>query len=213
MKMNGAQAVLESLRKEGVRVVFGYPGGAVLDLYDAIYTEKFPHILVRHEQGAAHAAEGYARAAGGVGVCLATSGPGGTNLVTGIATAYMDSIPMVAITGQVDIAMLGRDARHKIRCAGTRGCDADTDAPCCTSIAVCRMCGVLLMRHKDLAHFVLCVEGIIKRQDHPAGIAEYRVHALLAQTRQNSLRTSHTRTSNLRYNDKNIIAYVIQLLQ
>ena len=75
MKMNGAQAVLESLRKEGVRVVFGYPGGAVLDLYDAIYTEKFPHILVRHEQGAAHAADGYARATGEVGVCLATSGP------------------------------------------------------------------------------------------------------------------------------------------
>ena len=110
MKMNGAQAVLESLRKEGVKVVFGYPGGAVLDLYDAIYTEKFPHILVRHEQGAAHAADGYARATGEVGVCLATSGPGGTNLVTGIATAYMDSIPLVAITGQVGNPYIGKDS-------------------------------------------------------------------------------------------------------
>ena len=110
MKMNGAQAVLESLRKAGVRVVFGYPGGAVLDLYDAIYTEKFPHILVRHEQGAAHAADGYARATGEVGVCLATSGPGGTNLVTGIATAYMDSVPLVCITGQVGNPYIGKDS-------------------------------------------------------------------------------------------------------
>ncbi len=110
MKMNGAQAVLESLRKEGVRVVFGYPGGAVLDLYDAIYTEKFPHILVRHEQGAAHAADGYARATGEVGVCLATSGPGGTNLVTGIATAYMDSVPLICITGQVGNPYIGKDS-------------------------------------------------------------------------------------------------------
>lgn len=108
--MNGAQAVLESLRKEGVRVVFGYPGGAVLDLYDAIYQEKFPHILVRHEQGAAHAADGYARATGEVGVAIATSGPGGTNLVTGIATAYMDSVPLVCITGQVGNPYIGKDS-------------------------------------------------------------------------------------------------------
>ena len=108
--MNGAPGVWESLRKEGVRVVFGYPGGAVLDLYDAIYTEKFPHILVRHEQGAAHAADGYARATGEVGVCLATSGPGGTNLVTGIATAYMDSVPLVCITGQVGTPYIGKDS-------------------------------------------------------------------------------------------------------
>ena len=108
--MNGAQAVLESLRREGVKVVFGYPGGAVLDLYDAIYTEKFPHILVRHEQGAAHAADGYARATGEVGVAIATSGPGGTNLVTGIATAYMDSIPLVCITGQVGNPYIGKDS-------------------------------------------------------------------------------------------------------
>ena len=101
MLMNGAQAILESLRREEVDIVFGYPGGAVLDLYDAVYQAKFPHILTRHEQGAVHAADGYARATGKVGVCFATSGPGATNLITGIATANMDSIPMVCITGQV----------------------------------------------------------------------------------------------------------------
>lgn len=110
MKMNGARAVLESLRQEGVNIVFGYPGGAVLDLYDEIYKEKFPHLLVRHEQGAAHAADGFARATGKVGVALATSGPGGTNLVTGIATANMDSIPMVCITGQVGNPFIGKDS-------------------------------------------------------------------------------------------------------
>lgn len=110
MIKNGAQIVLEALRAEGVEVVFGYPGGAVLDLYDAIYKEKFPHVLVRHEQGAAHAADGYARATGKVGVAIATSGPGATNLVTGIATAHMDSIPMVCITGQVGNPFIGRDS-------------------------------------------------------------------------------------------------------
>ncbi|BEU87111.1 biosynthetic-type acetolactate synthase large subunit [Selenomonas sp. TAMA-11512] len=110
MKKNGAEIVLESLRQEGVSVVFGYPGGAVLDLYDAIYKEKFPHVLVRHEQGAAHAADGYARATGKVGVCIATSGPGATNLVTGIATANMDSIPLVCITGQVGTPLIGKDS-------------------------------------------------------------------------------------------------------
>ena len=99
--MNGAQAVLESLRRENVEVIFGYPGGAVLDLYDALYKAKYPHILTRHEQGAVHGADGYARATGKVGVCFATSGPGATNLITGIATANMDSIPMVCFTGQV----------------------------------------------------------------------------------------------------------------
>jgi len=97
--MNGARALLESLRHEGVEVVFGYPGGAVLTLYDEVYQTNFPHILTRHEQGAAHAADGYARASGKVGVVFATSGPGATNLVTGIATAHMDSVPMVCITG------------------------------------------------------------------------------------------------------------------
>jgi acetolactate synthase-1/2/3 large subunit len=111
MEITGAQALLESLKNEGVDIIFGYPGGVVLPLYDAMYSFKdIKHILVRHEQGAAHAADGYARATGKVGVCLATSGPGATNLVTGIANAHMDSIPMVAITGQVATSLLGRDS-------------------------------------------------------------------------------------------------------
>ncbi|MBQ5847285.1 MAG: biosynthetic-type acetolactate synthase large subunit, partial [Selenomonadaceae bacterium] len=108
--MNGAQAVLESLKRENVEVIFGYPGGAVLDLYDALYKTKYPHILTRHEQGAVHAADGYARATGKVGVCFATSGPGATNLITGIATANMDSIPLVCFTGQVTNPLIGKDS-------------------------------------------------------------------------------------------------------
>ena len=108
--MNGAQAVLESLKKEGVEVAFGYPGGAVLTLYDAVYKMKFPHILTRHEQGAVHAADGYARATGKVGVVFATSGPGATNLITGIATACTDSVPLVCITGQVANPYIGKDS-------------------------------------------------------------------------------------------------------
>ena len=109
--MRGAEAVLACLREQGVDTLFGYPGGMILPLYDALYGQKeIRQILVTHEQNAAHAADGYARATGRVGVCIATSGPGATNLVTGLATAYMDSIPLVAITGQVDIVMLGRDA-------------------------------------------------------------------------------------------------------
>lgn len=110
MKMTGAQAVIECLRQENVEVVFGYPGGAVLTLYDALFLAEYPHILPRHEQGAIHAADGYARATGKVGVCIATSGPGATNLITGIATAYMDSSPVVAITGQVAVSLIGRDS-------------------------------------------------------------------------------------------------------
>ncbi|RJQ53826.1 MAG: biosynthetic-type acetolactate synthase large subunit [Actinobacteria bacterium] len=110
MKMIGADAFVKSLQKEGVDVLFCYPGGQVIPEFDALYTQdKVKHILVRHEQGAAHAADGYARVTGKVGVCLATSGPGGTNLVTGIANAYMDSIPMVAFTGQVPTSMIGTD--------------------------------------------------------------------------------------------------------
>ena len=109
--MRGAEAVLACLREQGVDTLFGYPGGMILPLYDALYAQDaIRQVLVTHEQNAAHAADGYARATGRVGVCIATSGPGATNLVTGLATAYMDSIPMVAITGQVDISMLGRDA-------------------------------------------------------------------------------------------------------
>ncbi|MDR3600586.1 MAG: biosynthetic-type acetolactate synthase large subunit [Desulfosporosinus sp.] len=110
MIMNGAEAIIESLKNEKVDVVFGYPGGAVLTLYDALYQADFKHILTKHEQGAVHAADGYARATGKVGVVIATSGPGATNLVTGIATAYMDSIPLVAITGQVAVPLIGRDS-------------------------------------------------------------------------------------------------------
>jgi len=108
--MKGSQILLESLKREGVEVIFGYPGGQVLPIFDSLYDFDIKFILTRHEQGAAHAADGYARATGRVGVCLATSGPGATNLVTGIANAYMDSIPMVAITGQVGTHLIGNDA-------------------------------------------------------------------------------------------------------
>lgn len=111
MELTGAEALLESLKQEGVDLVFGYPGGQILPTYDALYKEKaIRHILTRHEQGAAHAADGYARVSGKVGVCIATSGPGATNLITGLATAYMDSIPIVAITGQVATTLLGKDS-------------------------------------------------------------------------------------------------------
>lgn len=106
----GARTLIEALQREGVDTIFGYPGGVVLPIYDELYDSSIRHILVRHEQAAAHAADGYARASGRVGVCLATSGPGACNLVTGIATAYMDSIPIVALTGQVPTALLGNDA-------------------------------------------------------------------------------------------------------
>ena len=109
-RMSGAAALLKSLEYEGVDIIFGYPGGVLLPLYDALYDSPIHHVLVRHEQGAAHAADGYSRSTGKVGVCLATSGPGATNLVTGIATAYMDSIPMVAITGQVTSEAIGKDS-------------------------------------------------------------------------------------------------------
>jgi len=107
----GGQIVWESLLKEGVEVVFGLPGGAILPAYDDLMKYEYPihHVLVTHEQGASHMADGYARATGRVGVCIATSGPGATNLVTGLATAYMDSTPIVAITGQVPNSLLGRD--------------------------------------------------------------------------------------------------------
>ncbi|MCX9025929.1 MAG: acetolactate synthase large subunit [Candidatus Methanoperedens sp.] len=117
-KMPGARAVIESLYCENVEVIFGYPGGQVLPLYDELYDANIRHILVRHEQAAAHAADGYARATGKTGVCLATSGPGATNLVTGIATAYMDSIPIIAITGQVPRSLIGYDAFQEANITG-----------------------------------------------------------------------------------------------
>ena len=116
--MNGARALLESLKKEGVDLVFGYPGGVVLKLYDEIYKMKFPNILTGHEQGAVHAADGYARASGKVGVVIATSGPGAANLITGIATANMDSVPIVCITGQVANPAIGKDSFQEVDVSG-----------------------------------------------------------------------------------------------
>jgi len=110
MIRTGAQIIWESLVHENVKTVFGYPGGTVLPLYDSLHAYPIHHVLVRHEQGAAHMADGFSRSTGRVGVCLATSGPGATNLVTGLGTAYMDSIPMVAITGQVPTTLIGNDA-------------------------------------------------------------------------------------------------------
>ena len=118
--LTGAEILVECLKEQGVDTVFGYPGGSILNIYDALYKhqDEITHILTSHEQGAAHAADGYARATGKVGVCLATSGPGATNLVTGIATAYMDSIPVVAITCNVGVSLLGRDSFQEIDIAG-----------------------------------------------------------------------------------------------
>ena len=120
MQLNGSEVILECLKEQGVDTIFGYPGGTILNVYDAIYKYKdqFRHILTSHEQGAAHAADGYARATGKVGVCMATSGPGATNLVTGIATAYMDSIPIVAITANVGVASLGKDSFQEVDITG-----------------------------------------------------------------------------------------------
>ena len=120
MKLTGAEIVVECLKEQGVDTVFGYPGGTILNVYDALYqhSNEINHILTSHEQGAAHAADGYARATGKVGVCLATSGPGATNLVTGIATAYMDSVPMVAITCNVVLPSLGKDSFQEVDIAG-----------------------------------------------------------------------------------------------
>lgn len=120
MQLTGAEIVVECLKEQGVDTVFGYPGGTILNVYDALYKHsgEINHILTSHEQGAAHAADGYARATGKVGVCLATSGPGATNLVTGIATAYMDSVPLVAITCNVNLPLLGKDSFQEVDIAG-----------------------------------------------------------------------------------------------
>lgn len=120
MQLTGSEIIIECLKEQGVDTVFGYPGGAILNVYDALYqhADEIRHILTSHEQGAAHAADGYARATGKVGVCMATSGPGATNLVTGIATAYMDSIPVVAITANVGVSLLGKDSFQEVDIAG-----------------------------------------------------------------------------------------------
>ncbi|HEX3023114.1 MAG TPA: biosynthetic-type acetolactate synthase large subunit [Lachnospiraceae bacterium] len=120
MQLTGSQILVECLKEQGVDTIFGYPGGAVLNIYDELYRhqDEITHILTSHEQGASHAADGYARSTGKVGVCLATSGPGATNLVTGIATAYMDSVPMVALTGNVTVPLLGKDSFQEVDIAG-----------------------------------------------------------------------------------------------
>ena len=120
MELTGSEILVQCLREQGVDTVFGYPGGCILNVYDALYkhSDEITHILTSHEQGASHAADGYARATGKVGVCMATSGPGATNLVTGIATAYMDSIPIIAITCNVAVSLLGRDSFQEIDIAG-----------------------------------------------------------------------------------------------
>src|SRR6202521_935140 len=117
-KLTGAQIVIESLIAEGVEVIFGYPGGAILPTYDALLDSKIKHVLVRHEQGATHMAEGYARVTGKPGVVLVTSGPGATNTVTGILTAMMDSVPMIVLTGQTITSMLGKDAFQEADISG-----------------------------------------------------------------------------------------------
>lgn len=120
MKLTGAQILIETLIEQGVDTVFGYPGGSVLDIYDALYksSDRIKHIISAHEQGAAHAAEGYARASGKIGVVMATSGPGATNLVTGIADANLDSTPLLAITGNVSCSMIGRDSFQEVDIVG-----------------------------------------------------------------------------------------------
>jgi acetolactate synthase-1/2/3 large subunit len=123
IKLTGAQIIIKALQEEGVDTIFGYPGGAIIDLYDQLVKSDIRHIMVRHEQGAVHAADGYARAAGKVGVCLVTSGPGATNTVSGIASAYMDSIPVVILTGQVPTSLIGNDAFQEVDIVGiTRPC-------------------------------------------------------------------------------------------
>src|SRR6056297_4104409 len=117
-KLTGAQILMEMLKEEGVDTIFGYPGGAVIDIYDELQRTDINHYLVRHEQGAVHAADGYARSSGKTGVCLVTSGPGATNTITGIATAKLDSIPMVVITGQVATSKIGTDAFQETDMSG-----------------------------------------------------------------------------------------------
>jgi len=120
MKLTGSQILVECLKEQKVDTIFGFPGGAVINIYDALYSAsgEIRHIMTSHEQGASHAADGYARVTGKVGVCIATSGPGATNLVTGIATAYMDSVPIVAFTGQVATSLLGKDSFQEVDITG-----------------------------------------------------------------------------------------------
>ena len=143
MILNGSQIFVEVLAEQGVDTIFGYPGGAVLNLYDELYknSDRIRHILTAHEQGASHAADGYARATGRTGVVLATSGPGATNLVTGIATAYMDSVPLVAFTGNVATSLLGRDSFQEAYIEGITMPITSTTSPCARSRTWPTPCG------------------------------------------------------------------------
>ena len=154
MQLTGAEIVIRCLQEEGVEYVFGYPGGAVLNIYDELFKqEKVKHVLVRHEQGAVHAADGYSRSSTKVGVCLVTSGPGVTNAVTGIATAYMDSIPMVVLTGQVPTHAIGQDAFQE-----------------CDTVGITRPCVKHNFLVKDVKDIALDdQEGVLPRGDRPAG--------------------------------------------
>jgi len=145
MRLTGAQAVVKSLEKENVEVIFGYPGAAICPFYNALLDSKLRHVLTRHEQGAAHAANGYARVTGRTGVCVSTSGPGATNLITGIATAYMDSIPMVAITGQVSTELIGRDVFQEADITGAT-------APFCKHSYLVKNARDLPIRIKEAFH-------------------------------------------------------------
>ena len=154
MQLTGAEIVIRCLQEEGVEYVFGYPGGAVLNIYDELFKqEKVKHVLVRHEQGAVHAADGYSRSSTKVGVCLVTSGPGVTNAVTGIATAYMDSIPMVVLTGQVPTHAIGQDAFQE-----------------CDTVGITRPCVKHNFLVKDVeGHRAHDQEGVLPRRHRPAG--------------------------------------------
>src|SRR3989475_2756466 len=158
MKLTGAEILCESLTRLGVREIFGYPGGAILPVYDALGKSKLHHVLVRHEQGATHMADGYARASGGVGVAMATSGPGATNMVTGIATAMLDSSPVVCITGQVSSKVLGSDAFQEIDITGitmpiTKRSEEHTSELQSQSNLVCR----LLLEKKTISHTLMMI--------------------------------------------------------
>ena len=182
MKLTGADIFVQVLIEQGVDTMFGYPGGAVLNLYDALYkaSDKITHIMTAHEQGAAHAADGYARATGKTGVVLATSGPGATNLVTGIATAYMDSVPMVAITGNVGTGLIGRDSFQEVYITGI-------------TMPITKH-NFVVRRVEDLAHTLR--EDVYKRQ-----VPRFRTQGLTPCTRaaqahsalQESVQTPRTR--------------------
>ena len=145
MKLTGSQILIECLVEQGVDTVFGYPGGSVLNIYDELYknSDRITHILTAHEQGASHAADGYARASGKVGVCIATSGPGATNLVTGIATAYLDSVPVVFITGNVNVSLIGKDSFQGSSSPALPSPSPSTTTRCATSRSLPIPCATL----------------------------------------------------------------------